>query len=78
MILACLFIKGAGKDIVQQVHLFNTENYEEKPFSIFQLESDLNAEIRQLKFSPDGLLIMLGTTDNVIILIDSYEGKIKH
>ena len=79
MILACLFVKGSSKDMVQQVHLFNTENYDEKPFSIFQLDDDgLSAEIRQLKFSPDGLLIMLGTTDNVIFLIDSYEGRTKH
>jgi WD40 repeat protein len=47
MILACLFIKGTGKEMVQQVHLFNTENYEEKPFSIFQLEdAEFSAEIR--------------------------------
>ena len=47
MILACLFVKGSSKDMVQQVHLFNTENYDEKPFSIFQLEDDgLSAEIR--------------------------------
>ncbi len=40
MILACLFVKGSSKEMVQQVHLFNTENYDEKPFSIFQLEDD--------------------------------------
>jgi hypothetical protein len=31
-----------------------------------------------MKFSPDGQHIMLGTTDNIIFLIDSFEGKTKH
>jgi hypothetical protein len=61
------------------VHLFNTENYEEKPFSIFSIEDpDFTAEIRQMKFSPVGLFIMLGSTENVICLIDSFDGKPKH
>lgn len=61
------------------MHLFNTENYEERPFSIFSVsESDFAAEVKQLKFSPDGQFIMLGSTDNAICLIDSFEGKPKH
>jgi len=31
-----------------------------------------------MKFSPDGQFILLGTTENIIILIDSFEGKLKH
>ena len=31
-----------------------------------------------MKFSPDGQFIMLGTTENIIVLIDSFEGKLKH
>lgn len=30
-----------------------------------------------MKFSPDGQHIMLGSTDNIIFLIDSYDGKTK-
>jgi hypothetical protein len=61
------------------VHLFNTENFEERPFSIFSIEDpEMLAEVKQIKFSPDGQFIMLGTTDNVITLIDSFEGKPKH
>lgn len=80
MILACLYGKGAAaKDNVQQVHLFNTENYEERPFSVFQLDDgEYSAEIRQMKFSPDGQHILLGTTENIIFLIDSYQGKTKY
>ena len=65
--------------MIQQVHLFNTENYEERPFSIFSIEDqDWTAEVKQMKFSPDGQFILLGTTENVIVLIDSFEGKLKH
>lgn len=64
---------------IQQVHLFNTENYEERPFSIFPIDDqDWAAEVKQMKFSPDGQYIMLGTTENIIVLIDSFEGKLKH
>ena len=31
-----------------------------------------------MKFSPDGQFILLGTTENIIVLIDSFEGKLKH
>lgn len=85
MILACLYIKDnkeqqAGKrQTIQQVHLFNTENYEERPFSIFSIdEQDSTAEIKQMRFSPDGQLILLGSTENIILLIDSFDGKLKH
>ena len=44
--------------MIQQVHLFNTENYEERPFSIFSIEDqDWTAEVKQMKFSADGQFI---------------------
>ena len=68
------------------MHLFNTANYEERPFSIFALDeqsttgdaNEFGGQIKQIKFSPDGKYILLGTTNNVITLIDSFEGKLKH
>lgn len=85
MILACLYFKegssnrSGGNGAIQQVHLFNTENYEERPFSIFPVDDqDWFAEVKQMKFSPDGQFIMLATTENIIVLIDSFEGKLKH
>ena len=59
------------------IHLFNTENYKEKPFQTFTIEGE-SKEIKQMKFSPNGKYILLGTTNNVITLIDSFEGKLKH
>lgn len=42
MILACMYLKdnkeSSQRKLIQQVHLFNTENYEERPFSIFSIE----------------------------------------
>lgn len=53
MILACLYTKdnkdqqASKRQTIQQVHLFNTENYEERPFSIFSIdEQDSTAEIK--------------------------------
>lgn len=31
-----------------------------------------------MKFSPDGNFILLGSTENTIILIDSFKGTLKH
>jgi WD40 repeat protein len=31
-----------------------------------------------MRFAPDGQFILLGTTENIILLIDSFEGKLKH
>ena len=38
----------------------------------------MQAEIRTIKFSPDGQYILVGTTENLICLIDAFEGKMKH
>lgn len=81
-VLACLFIKesrgepSSNSSMVQQIHLFNSTNYENKPFSIFTIED--TPEIKSMKFSYDGAYILLSTTDNVIVLIEAFEGKMMH
>ncbi len=57
------------------MHLFNSKDYKESPFSIFSID-DVEAEIRSLKFSPNGQFLMLGTTDNQIALIEPFDGKL--
>ena len=32
-------------------------------------------EVKQVKFSSNGAYILLGTSENQIMLIDAYEGK---
>lgn len=34
------------------------------------------SEVKQVKFSSNGAYIMLGTSENSIVLIDAYEGKL--
>lgn len=33
------------------------------------------AEIKSMKFSPNGKFILLGSSENVMLLIDAYEGN---
>lgn len=57
------------------IHLFNTENYKDKPFQTFSIEGETK-EIKQMKFSPNGKHILLGTQDNLITLLDANVGTI--
>jgi WD40 repeat protein len=56
------------------IHLFNTENYKDKPFQTFTIENETR-EIKSMKFSPNGKYILLGTRDNVIMLLDAFKGS---
>lgn len=56
------------------MHLFNSKDYKESPFSIFSID-DVDAEIKSLKFSPNGNFLMLGTTTNQIVIIEPFDGK---
>lgn len=55
------------------IHLFNTENYKDKPFQTFTIENETK-EIKSMKFSPNGMYVLLGTRDNTILLLDAFKG----
>ena len=55
--------------------MFNSKDYKESPFSIFSID-DVDAEIKSLKFSPNGQYLMLGTTNNTIAIIEPFDGKL--
>lgn len=57
------------------IHLFNTENYKDKPFSTFTIEQETK-EIRNMKFSPNGKHILLITRQNLLLLLDAFQGTI--
>ena len=70
-LLACLFVKagsggyndqqeGGAQSLDQMIHLFNTENYKDKPFATFTIENETK-EIKSMKFSPNGKYVLLGT-----------------
>ena len=55
------------------IHLFNTENYKDRPFQTFTIENETK-EIKSMKFSPNGMYILLGTRENTIFLLDAFKG----
>ena len=55
------------------IHLFNTENYKDKPFQTFTIEGETK-EIKQMKFSPNGKYILLATRQNSLMLLDAFKG----
>lgn len=57
------------------IHLFNTENYKDKPFQTFTIDNETN-EIKSMKFSPNGKFVLLGTKANELLLLDAFKGTI--
>lgn len=55
------------------IHLFNTENYKDKPFQTFTIDNE-SKEIRSMKFSPNGKYVLLGTHQNQIMVLDAFKG----
>lgn len=56
-VLACLYSRDERSKQVQQIHMFNTESYENAPFQVFNLEDV--PPITQFKFSFNGKFILL-------------------
>lgn len=59
-----------------RILLFSAEKCSDGPFSDWKLEK--YSEIKMLKFSNCGDLILIATSDNMIVLLDAYEGKEKY
>ena len=57
------------------IHLFNTENYKDKPFQTFTIDNETK-EIKSMRFSPNGKMILLGTIQNTLLLLDAFKGNI--
>jgi WD40 repeat protein len=63
------------KSQVNFINLYETEWISKGHFKIFKLEEP---EIKQLKFTPDGQHLICTTSDNLILVLDAYEGHIIH
>jgi WD40 repeat protein len=72
-ILAALYVKPEAKELVQQVHLFHTEDYQQPPFQIFSIEK--MSEVKRIRFSFDNKQILLGSDQNELIAIDAKDGR---
>lgn len=57
------------------IKLYEVKNFERGPFITFHMEPEANGEWIDLKFSPDGRVIMINTNGSVIRLIDAFTGK---
>ena len=60
--------------IINYVNLYATESVLNGPFKVFKIDS--GNEIKEMKFSNDGNFLICTTIDNVILIVDSFEGKI--
>ena len=57
------------------LNLYSEKDYKNGPFNVFKVNAD-GSVIKQLKFSYDGTMIFCNTEDNLIIVVDSYEGNV--
>lgn len=56
------------------VKLYDIRKYEVGPFVTFKMDTEKTFEWIDLKFSPDGKVIMINTNGPIIRLIDAYDG----
>lgn len=56
-----------------RICLFDIEKCEAGPFADWRL--DKYSEIKIMKFSQCGDLLLIATTDNTIVLLDAFDGK---
>lgn len=63
--------------IINYINLYNAESVDDGPFKVFKIDS-ISSEIKQLKFSNDGSIIVCTTIDNIILILDAWEGEVKN
>jgi COMPASS component SWD2 len=59
---------------INVVKLYDRKALDAGPFSVFPIDAAA-LDFTHCKFSPSGQLILLCTTDNLILLLDSFTGK---
>jgi WD40 repeat protein len=60
---------------VNYINLYDADNVLKSPFKVFKVDC-VSSEIKQLKFTNDGLYIICTTVDNLVLVIDAFEGTI--
>lgn len=66
---------SSTNDGSNHLNLYSENDYKKGPFNVFKVNIE-GSIIKQLKFTPDGFMIICNTEDNMIILVDSFEGNI--
>jgi WD40 repeat protein len=64
--------------ILNFINLYETENVLKGPFKVFKIDKIDNflGEIKALKFTNDGMYIVGTTNDNLVLVIDAYDGNV--
>lgn len=76
LVFAVAFVESINKEsAVNAVKLYDISNFKEGNFVSFKVDCP---EIRCLKFSNTGKHILLSTIENSIIILDAYDGFIRH
>jgi len=60
--------------VINYINLYATDSVENGPFKVFKIDS--GNEIKEMKFSNDENFLICTTIDNMILVIDSFEGKV--
>lgn len=66
----------SSEKIINYVNLYSAEDVLKGPFKVFKITE--GSEIKQLKFSVDGSYIVCATIDNLVLVLDAYEGDLKN
>ncbi len=61
--------------VINFINLYNLESVMQGPFKVFKIDS-ISSEIKQVKFSNDGQFMICTTNDNLILVLDAFEGNI--
>jgi len=70
-----IFATGINSEAVK---LYDLRSYEKGPFTTFKLEREKDCDWTEMKFSPDGKLILISTNGSVIRLLDAFAGQPIH
>jgi len=60
---------------INYINLFEADEVLKSPFKVFKIDS-ISSEIKQLKFSNDGNFIICTTVDNLLLVVDAYDGTV--
>ncbi|EGR33180.1 WD domain protein [Ichthyophthirius multifiliis] len=74
LVYAISYTESLGGADFTKIALYDVKKHEEGSFAFWNYDC---AEIRTIKFSQCGNLILCSTVDNIIIVIDSFEGTLK-
>lgn len=71
----CSEADKSSDKIINFINMYSVESMMQGPFKVFKVDS-ISSEIRQVKFSSDGSYMICTTNDNLILVLDAFEGNI--